>query len=99
MERAGDQRCCHVGEKSAERRWIHLFKAGKTGVAVYVPLPPFVVSMLRALPPQDRPWFFWSGNGDPQSAVKAYQRSFWKLFRLAGIKNSDETPKRYHSHM
>lgn len=74
-------------------------RRAKTGVAVYVPLPPFVVSMLRALPPQDRPWFFWSGNGDPQSAVKAYQRSFWKLFRLAGIKNSDETPKRCHSHM
>lgn len=87
-----------------ERNRLHedgsiFLRRAKTGVAVYVPLPPFVVSMLRALPPQDRPWFFWSGNGDPQSAVKAYQRSFWKLFRLAGIKNSDETPKRCHSHM
>jgi integrase len=74
-------------------------RRAKTGVPVYVPLPPRVASTLRLLPPPDRPRFFWSGNGDPNSAVKGYQRSFWKLFRLADIKDSDGRPKRCHSHM
>jgi Phage integrase family len=43
--------------------------------------------------------FFWSGNGDPRSARKAFQRSFWKLFRLANIRREDGSQKRCHPHM
>lgn len=44
-------------------------------------------------------YFFWSGNGDPRSAAKAFQRSYWKLFKLAKIQKPDGTPKRCHPHM
>jgi len=44
-------------------------------------------------------YFFWSGNGDPRSAAKAFQRSYWKLFKLANIQKPDGTPKRCHPHM
>src|SRR5260370_6140424 len=74
-------------------------RRAKTGVPVFVPLPPRVVSLLRSLPSENNHYFFWTGNGDPRSAVKAYQRSFWKLFLLANIRNPDDTPKRCHSHM
>lgn len=43
--------------------------------------------------------FFWSGNGDPQSVVKGYGRSFRKLFRIADVRNADGTPKPCRSHM
>ena len=40
---------------------------------MYVPLPPpFVVEALENLPAGPKPnlrYFFWSGNGDPKSAV------------------------------
>ncbi len=74
-------------------------RRAKTGVPVFVPLPPILAFRLRSLPSSDQRYFFWSGNGDPRSAVKGYQRSFWKLFRLADIKNPDGTRKRCHSHM
>lgn len=76
-----------------------LLRRAKTGVPVYVPLPPEVYAVLRALPSDNPRYFFWSGNGDPKSAIKGYQRSFWKLFRLAEIKHDDDTPKRCHPHM
>jgi integrase len=76
-----------------------LLRRAKTGVPVFVPLPPEVSSALRSLPSDNPRYFFWSGNGDPKSAIKAYQRSFWKLFNLADIKHPDESRKRCHPHM
>jgi integrase/recombinase XerD len=40
----------------------------KTKVAVYVPLPPLVTSLLHTLPNSNPRYFFWSGNGDPNTA-------------------------------
>ncbi|HET9183697.1 MAG TPA: tyrosine-type recombinase/integrase [Candidatus Angelobacter sp.] len=76
-----------------------LLRRAKTGVPVYVPLPPEVHRSLKAVPSDNPRYFFWTGNGDPKSAIKSYQRSFWKLFKLAGIKHPDDTPKRCHPHM
>jgi integrase len=76
-----------------------LLRRAKTGVPVYVPLPPEVYLALRALPSDNPRYFFWSGNGDAKSAIKGYQRSFWKLFKLAKIKHADESLKRCHPHM
>jgi integrase/recombinase XerD len=70
-------------------------RRAKTGVPVFVPLPPAVTSLLRALPSVNPSYFFWRGNGKPQSAVQGYQRSF----RIADIRNPDGTRKRCHSHM
>ncbi|HEY6252158.1 MAG TPA: tyrosine-type recombinase/integrase [Candidatus Angelobacter sp.] len=74
-------------------------RRAKTGVPVFVPLPPVVASLLWALPSSNPRYFFWSGNGSPRSAVQGYERSFRKLFRSANLKNPDGTPKRCHAHM
>jgi integrase len=77
---------------------IFLYRA-KTGVPVFVVIPAHVADALKALPNSNPRYFFWSGNGDPRSAVKGFQRSYWKLFRLAGIKMPDDQRKRCHPHM
>lgn len=71
----------------------------KTKVPVYVPLPPAVAKMLHALPNVNPRYFFWSGNGDPHTAKKAWQRSLRLLFRNLNLKTEDGQPKRCHPHM
>ena len=71
-----------------ERHRLHgdslLLYQAKTGTPVYVPLPPHVVELLEDVPPGPKPnprYFFWSGNGDPKSAVADWQRSYRRLFK------------------
>jgi integrase len=71
----------------------------KTKVPVYVPLPPGVAKLLHALPNANPRYFFWSGNGDPHTAKKAWQRSLRLLFQTVGLKAEDGQPKRCHPHM
>jgi integrase/recombinase XerD len=47
----------------------------KTKMPVYVPLPPHVATLMHALPNSNPRYFFWSGNGDPHTAKKGWQRS------------------------
>jgi integrase len=89
-----------------ERHRLHgdslLLYQAKTGTPVYVPLPPFVIEALNGVPPGPKPnprYFFWSGNGDPKSAVADWQRSYRRLFELANITRADSSPKRCHPHM
>jgi len=80
---------------------LFLYRA-KTGVPVYVPLRPDVAKQLREIPPGPKPnprYFFWSGNGQPKSAVADWQRAYRKLFKLAAIKHADDTFKRCFPHM
>lgn len=72
-----------------DERGALFLRRAKTGVPVFVPLPPAVTALLRALPSVNPSYFFWSGNGKPQSAVQGYQRSFRKLFAIADIRNPD----------
>ncbi len=68
----------------------------KTGEPVYCLIPPSVAEELQNVPPGLQPhpgYFFWSGNGLVKSAVADWQRSYKKLFKLAGI------TKRAHPHM
>jgi integrase/recombinase XerD len=89
-----------------ERHRLHgdslmLYQA-KTGTPVYVPLPPHVVELLEDVPPGPKPnprYFFWSGNGDPKSAVADWQRSYRRLFKSADIRTADGERKRCHPHM
>jgi integrase len=79
-----------------------LLYQAKTRTPVYVPLPPDVAEALRTVPPGARPnarYFFWSGNGDPKSAVADWQRSYRRLFDLADLKKPDGTRKRCFPHM
>jgi integrase/recombinase XerD len=80
---------------------LFLYRA-KTGVPVYVPLPPDVAKQLREIPPGPKPnprYFFWSGNGQPKSAVADWQRAYRKLFKLAALEHPDGTAKRCFPHM
>ena len=79
-----------------------LLYQAKTGTPVYVPLPPHVVEALENIPPGPKPnprYFFWSGNGDPKSAVAEWQRSYRRLFKSADIRTADGERKRCHPHM
>jgi integrase len=62
---------------------LFLFTA-KTGTPVWIPLPPFVVEALDAIAGRG-PYFFWTGESKPKSAVGDWQRSLRRLFRLAGV--------------
>ena len=77
---------------------LFLYRA-KTGVPVRVPLPTEVAELLRSLPTANPNFFFWSGNGDPETAKKGWQRALRRLFRRAKIKKADGTVKRSHPHM
>jgi integrase/recombinase XerD len=80
---------------------IFLYRA-KTGQPVYVKIPAFVGEALRDIPPGPKPnprYFFWSGNGNPKSAVADWQRAFRKLFKIADIRHADKTEKRCFPHM
>lgn len=77
---------------------IFLYRA-KTSVPVCVVIPCDVAKLLRSLPNSNPNYFFWTGNGDPRSATKAFQRSYWKLFKLAKICLPDGTAKRCHPQM
>jgi integrase len=77
---------------------IFLYRA-KTGVPVYVPLPPDVHALLQSLPNSNPHYFFWSGKGDPETAKRGWVRSLALLFKNTALKNPDGQPKRCHSHM
>jgi integrase len=77
---------------------LSLYRA-KTGVPVYVTLPPDVAGVLLRLPSENPRYFFWSGNGNPKSAVADWQRSFRRLFKAANLRHEDGTPKRCFPHM
>jgi integrase/recombinase XerD len=64
---------------------LFLYQA-KTGTPVYCPVPPHVVAALNELESPNPKYFFWTGNGKRKSAVADAQRSFRKLFELAGVK-------------
>ncbi len=60
-------------------------KRAKTGTPVSVPIPSSVAEALLALP-SGGDYFFWSGNGKPQSATSNWgQRYIAPVFAAAGI--------------
>jgi integrase len=57
----------------------------KSGTPVYLPWPPVVLEALSKLPP-DQEHYFWSGQSTPKAVVGDWQRTFRKLFAIAGLK-------------
>lgn len=83
---------------SAQDR-LFLYRA-KTGVPVHVLIPHDVAEELRDLPLFPNPrYFFWSGSGAAETAVKHWHHKFSKLFKRANLFHLDMTPKRCHPHM
>jgi integrase/recombinase XerD len=70
-------------DRVAESR-LFLYTA-KTGVPVYTVLPQFVVSALASTPMTSGKYFFWSGVGKLQTAVKVWEGRLRRLFNLAGM--------------
>jgi integrase len=84
--------------------WSVMVYQKKTGDPVYCPIPPDVADMLLNVPASQKgntneTYFFWTGHGSPKTIVANWQRSYRKLFELAGIKAPDGTAKRCHPHM
>jgi integrase/recombinase XerD len=80
---------------------LMLYQA-KTGIPVFVPLPPEVGELLRSIPPGLKPnprYFFWSGNGLPKTFVSNWQRAYRRLFKVADLQRADGSIKRAHCHM
>ena len=78
---------------------VCFFFRHKTKVPVYVPLPPIVTGLLDSLPNSNPRYLFWSGNGDPHTAKKGWQRSLRLLFRDLNLTSEDGLSKRCHPHM
>ncbi len=80
---------------------LMLYQA-KTGVPVFVPLPPEGAALRRSIPPGLKPnprYFFWSGNGLPKTFVSNWQRAYRRLFQVANLTMPDGSIKRAHCHM
>jgi len=59
----------------------------KTDVPVNTILPEFVLSALEATPKVTENFYFWSGRGNLESAVRSWQARLRRLFKVAGIVN------------
>jgi integrase len=58
-----------------------------------------VAKILRNLSSPNPRYFFWTGNGNPKSAVADWQRTFRRLFEKVDLRHADGTPKRAFPHM
>jgi integrase/recombinase XerD len=85
-------------ERLTSNNKLFLYRA-KTNVPVYLPLPPDLANLLRALPNSNPRYFFWSGNGDAETVKKGWDRSLRRLFKDVKLRKSDGTLKRCHAHM
>lgn len=61
----------------------------KTGVPVYTVLPDFVVRALEATPRVTSKFFFWTGQGKLETAVKDWQGRIREIFDLAGVSKGE----------
>lgn len=58
----------------------------KTGVPVWLPLPPETLAALAAVPANGTPYYFWSGVSNKHSLARTILwRPLRKLFKLAGV--------------
>jgi len=81
--RIGDTATCPTGRLSGDRLFLY---TQKRGVPVNVKLPPLAVEALKAMPPVNPEYFFWTGEGKKETASGNWRRSLRRLFALAGIK-------------
>lgn len=97
-------RCAVTLEKSklqldrATGMWSVIVYQKKTGEPVYCPIPPDVADALIHVPQSQKgntneTYFFWTGTGKQKTIVTNWERSYQKLFQLAGVE------KRCYPHM
>jgi integrase len=68
---------------------LFLHMQHKTRVPVFVPLPPFVVSALRAQAAQSvhPDYFFWTGVGTIESACASWKRTLYRIYEIAEVRD------------
>jgi integrase len=57
----------------------------KTGVPVYLPLPPVVIDALQRTPRSSPDYFFWTGESTAHSVTGKWRARLGRVFKLAGI--------------
>ena len=57
----------------------------KTEQPLFAPLPPFVVELLRKLPPKSPRYYFWTGTSTIKTAVNDWSEKMRQLYVAAGI--------------
>ena len=75
---------------STPPKWRVILYQRKTGEPVYCPLPPHVAGLLNTVPASQKGntnerYFFWTGNGSAKTIVSNWQRTYKKVFALAGL--------------
>jgi len=70
----------------------------KNGNPVYVAIPAYVAEAVLAVPAMSENYFFWSGNGKPDSAVRAWRRSLQHVYQAAQLQRHGKQ-LRAHTHM
>lgn len=69
----------------------------KTDAPVYCELPPVAIAALKEFTPKSARYFFWTGNGELETASKDWSATMLKLFRAAGIAETWQGGKRSHN--
>lgn len=80
--RISDAVGCSVDRIQDGKLWLY---TAKTGQHVNVPLPPFVVKELTALPCVSPKYFFWAGLGTVETARKKWTEALADIFTAAKV--------------
>jgi integrase/recombinase XerD len=75
--RIGDAVSCSVDRLANGKLRLY---TQKTGTHVHCPLPEFVVTELGAIPKMSERYWFWTGNGKPETAVADWQGRLLDVF-------------------
>jgi len=81
--RIGDAASCPVDRLAGNRLFLY---TAKTGVPVFIPLPPFVVDALNACPRKSERYWFWTGVGSKDTLSGNWRRTFRRLCEIAGVR-------------
>jgi integrase/recombinase XerD len=81
--RIGDAVTCAVDRLANGKLRLY---TQKTGTHVHCPLPEFVVKELEAIPKMSERYWFWTGNGKPQTAIGDWQGRLLDLFKDMKVK-------------
>jgi integrase len=81
--RISDAASCPVDRLAGNRIFIY---TQKTGVPVYIPLPPFVIDALNNCPRKSARYWFWTGIGSKETLAGNWRRTFRRLCELAGVR-------------
>jgi hypothetical protein len=70
----------------------------KNGNPVYVGIPNQAAEAVLAVHPMSEAYFFWSGNGRPETAVRGWRRSLELVYEAAKLERNGKK-LRAHTHM